>query len=89
MAAMVKKNVKVTIAKAFAVNAEEMTFTEVAQLTYKCATSETRAKRDFKAAGIKFDVVKLVEQGTVTYAMPLARFIELAEVVDGGEDDSE
>lgn len=81
MAAMVKKTVKVSVANAFVVNSDTMSLDLVASRGYVGATSETRAKRDFKADGVKFDVVKLIESGTATYAMPLDVFIKYADIV--------
>ena len=81
MGAMVKKTVKVSVAKAFSIDSESMTLVEVVSRDYVGATSETRAKRDFKADSVKFDVVKLIESGTATYAMPLDNFIMYADVV--------
>lgn len=81
MSATVKKTVKVSIAKAFTVDPDSMTLVEVSSRGYVGATSETRAKRDFKADGVKFDVVKLIDNGTATFAMPLDLFIKYADVV--------
>ena len=81
MSATVKKTVRVSIAKAFTVDPDSMTLVEVASRGYVGATSETRAKRDFKADGVKFDVVKLIDNGTATFAMPLDLFIKYADVV--------
>ena len=81
MSAMVKKTVKLSIAKAFAVDPDSMTLVEVASRGYVGATSETRAKRDFKADGVKFDVVKLIDNGTATFAMPLDMFVRYADLV--------
>ena len=81
MSATVKKTVKISVAKAFAVDHDSMTLVEVASRGYVGATSETRAKRDFKADGVKFDVVKLIDNGTATFAMPLDVFVKYADLV--------